>query len=144
MKNILICFLLFSSFYFLFSVPFASAQTWNIGQPLVPCGYQGGPACTRCELFHLLKNLMDFGFLFVLPFGGTLAFIYAGVLYILSAANPGMQGRARDIFTNTMYATIIICLAWVITNTILVNLGDNVSSNWYSFQCANPPASGGQ
>lgn len=136
---------LFTIFYLLFTAAApASAHTWRLGTPLVPCGQNvnfPGTAddeskpCDRCQLFHLLKHLIDFGLLFILPVGGTLIFIYAGVLYILSGANPGMQGKARGIFTSTIYATLVIVLAWLITNTILVNLGDNVAANWYQFQC---------
>ena len=139
MKKKIFAFILLSTLCFLLSTSIASAWTW--GEPLVPCGTSANPAtCTRCDLFHLLKNLIDFGLFAIVPVGGTLLFILAGIYYILGAANPSLLGRGKTIFENSFYAIIMIALAWLITNTILTNLGDNVSGNWYSFQCTNPTA----
>ncbi len=139
MKKKIFAFILLSTLYFLLSTSIASAWTW--GEPLVPCGTSANPAtCTRCDLFHLLKNLIDFGLFAIVPVGGTLLFILAGIYYILGAANPSLLGRGKTIFENSFYAIVMIALAWLITNTILSNLGDNVSGNWYSFQCVNPTA----
>jgi hypothetical protein len=64
------------------------------------------------------------------------------VLYVLGAANPGLVGKANTIFKETIYAIIVIGLAWIITNTVLVNLGNNIKYKtpgaWYTFSCTVP------
>lgn len=122
--------------------PVVSAVDWL---PLVPCGVKSDPTrsaeCNQCELLHLLRNVIfaiQFGFV---PIFGGLMFVYAGILYVLGAANPGLITKANNIFKESIYAIIIIGVAWLITNTVLVNLGSNITYNgrvdgkWYEFQC---------
>lgn len=110
----------------------ALAVSWI---PLVPCGREGLPDCNECELLHLLKNLIDAVIEGVVPIGGALLFTWAGLLYILAGANPGNLTQAKSIFTNTLYSIAVIGLAYLITNTIIVNLAPDYSGNWFTYQC---------
>lgn len=124
----------------------AGAVDWL---PLVPCGLNARPAdgdpntnytqpCNRCELLHLLRNLIFAVMLGVVPLGGTLLFVIAGFLWILGGANPGYVSQAKSIFTNTFYAILVIALAWIIVNTIIKSIAkDEIFANqpWYKFAC---------
>ncbi len=135
----------FAGFSIAFLMFFIAAPAYAVDWlPLVPCGLNQNPEgatqdythlCTQCDLFHLLRNLIfaiQFGFV---PVGGALLFLWAGFLYMLGGANPGYVGRAKEIFTNTVYAIIVISLAWVITNTILQNLAPDQAASWFQFSC---------
>lgn len=123
----------------IFVVSWSSVSAWTYGQPLVPCDTSANPKpCGLCDLWALAKNIIDFILIGVTPVVGTLLFILAGVYYLLGGANPGLTSRAKNIFTNTIYAIILMVLAWLIVNTIIVNLGSNVPGKWYQLTCVEP------
>ncbi len=122
--------------------PSAFAVDWL---PLVPCGLNPGPGvdpartkpCNQCDLFKLLKNLIDMVLFGITAPLATLFFVAAGLLYILSGANPGLASRARSIGTNTFYALLIIGSAWLIVNTLLRSfVKDNVAAEWWKITCS--------
>ncbi len=117
---------------------------WTPGEPLVPCGIKGYPDCTKCELLHLVRHLIDFMLLAAGPVLATLFFIIAGVYIMLGGANPGMLAQGKRIFKDTVIGLLIIMLAWVITNTLINTLvqqavgpGINFSfDTWWAISCA--------
>jgi len=111
--------------------------------PIVQCGRispdappaQGVP-CTSCDFFKMVKNTIDLMLYMVTPAIATALFIYAGFMMLLSGANPSLYSGAKNIFTNTVYAVIIILTAWLITNTFIQTFGPaNIADNWWNFQC---------
>lgn len=149
----------FFIFFFLasfFAANFASA--WVIGEPLVPCGGPSQPACSQCELLHLVDNLMDFILIAAAPILATFFFILAGLYIMLGGAKPDMLATGKRMFTSALVGIIIVMLAWLITNTLITTLiaptpfGGNISFNsseWWSLACdtihldTNPPSTGG-
>lgn len=133
--------LLLPSFAFAIDVP---------GWPLVPCGIsQDNPAtpdineaktCGRCDLFKLLKNLIDFTVGGLMPTLAILLFVWAGFLILLGGANPSWYAQGRTIFTNTFFGIIILLSAWLITNTLILSVGAkyNNAANWWQFTCVEP------
>ena len=116
------------------------------GWPLVPCGLsQDNPAtsinekksCGRCDLFQLLKNLIDFVVGGLMPPLAVLLFVWAGFLILLSGANPGLYAQGQTIFKTTFYGIIILLSAWMITNTLILSIGAkyNTAGNWWQFTC---------
>lgn len=117
--------------------------------PIVQCGHSlpvgfTGPlennnyykACTTCDFVKMVKNTIDFMIYLVTPALATFWFITAGFLMLLSGANPGLYGQAKKIFTNTVYAVIIVLCAWLITNTFIQAFGPaNQSNSWFTFSC---------
>ena len=111
--------------------------------PIVQCGRTAADApaaqrnaCTTCDFFKMVKNTIDFMLYWVTPALATFFFIYAGFLMLISGANPGFFSQAKNIFTNTIYAVIIILIAWLITNTFIQSFGPaNVAGNWWQFSC---------
>ena len=132
--------LLLPSFAFAIDIP---------GWPLVPCGLsQDNPAtpfdetesCGRCDLFQLLKNLIDFVIGGLMPPLAVLLFVWAGFLILLSGANPGLYAQGQTIFKNTFYGIMILLSAWMITNTLILSVGAkyNNAGNWWQFTCTEP------
>src|SRR3990167_1986827 len=119
------------------------------GWPLVPCGLsQDNPStaidetksCGRCDLFQLLKNLIDFVIGGLMPPLAVLLFVWAGFLILLSGANPGLYAQGQTIFKNTFYGIIVLLSAWMITNTLILSVGSNYNTagNWWQFTCTEP------
>lgn len=122
-----------------------SASAWVIGDPLVPCTTN----CTKCELLHLVDNLIDFIMIALAPIVATLFFIISGTFIMLGGANPGMLARGKRMFTDTLIGLIIIMLAWLITNTLMTTLVEGfldlklkdgvpyiVSVDWWQLTCS--------
>lgn len=114
----------------------AAAPSW---WPLVPCGVQslGQAECTKCDLFKLIDNLIDFVFFGLAPVLGTIFFIWAGVQVLLAGANVVSIQKGKDIFWTTVKALFVIGFAWLITNTLIKSLGAEYdgSDRWYQFSC---------
>src|SRR3989344_3083290 len=149
--------LLIPSFAFAIDVP---------GWPIVPCGVNAQPkdsagnelpktgpdaydytkACTRCDLFKLLKNLIDFTVYTLMPAVAILLFVWAGFLILMGGANPNLVAQGRQIFSTTFFGILIMLSAWMITNTLIKSIGSNYdkANTWWQFECvdtapAQPP-----
>lgn len=124
--------------------PLAQAVSW---WPLVPCGTSENPTeCTRCDLFRLVKNIIDFVLYGLMPPVAAILFIWGGFLILLGGASPGNISRGKDIFWNTFMGVLILSASWLMTNTLIKSLVDeSVTTNtpWYAFECreivAGPP-----
>lgn len=153
----------------LISDNFASAHNpddanafWRPGQPLVPCGGKGAcinnrcsdivgpcrtdadcsqPVCDQCQLFHLLRHLIDLALIWVTPIVGTFLFVIAGVYMLISAGNPALVATGKKIFKDTIIGIIIVLLAWVIVNTLIKSLADTSrvgsGGNWFQVSCSD-------
>ncbi len=93
--------------------------------PLVPCGNgtNNTNECTVCHLLALAQNIINF-LVSASVLVAALMFLNAGVLYVLSSANPGNISKAHSIFTKTLIGLIIILSAWLIVNVIMETLYD--------------------
>lgn len=117
------------------------------GWPIVPCGLSKdnpatpdineGTPCTRCDLFQLLKNIVDFTIGGLMPPVAVLLFVWAGFLILMGGANPGLVSKGKEIFSNTFFGIVIMLAAWMITNTIIQSVGSkyNNAQNWFQFTC---------
>ena len=152
--------LLFTFYFLLFGSALAhTSGFWTPGEPIVPCGYgtidsltglracpfgtdpQYCVECDQCQLWHLLKHLIDFILIAAAPILATVFFIVAGVYMMLGGANPGMLSTGKSIFKNTFIGLLIVMLAWLITNTLIQSLvdpsfyGTGPGTQWYEFYC---------
>src|SRR3989344_3490931 len=108
-----------------------STGFWTPGDPIVPCGASKNDpdtsyddeslACTRCDLLHLLRHLIDLVLVFIAPVVGTLFFIVAGVMIMMGGDNPAMLSRGKGIFTNTLIGIFIILMALLGCNKLILN-----------------------
>jgi len=120
--------LLLPSFAFAVDVP---------GLPLVPCGTSTTAPCTQCDLFQLLKNVIDFTVGGLMPPLAALLFIWGGLLLLVGGANPGWVAQGKTIFTNTFYGVMVMLAAWMITNTLIKSVGAtyDTADTWWQFTC---------
>ncbi len=113
---------------------------------LVPCGRNTGTPeemrpCTTCDLFALASRIMNFVLFTIVPAVAVLFYLIGGLMILLSRGSPGLVATGKNFFWNTTWGLVIIFGAWMLTNTVLKSLvGDSdISNNWYSIQCINPP-----
>ncbi|MBI4158308.1 MAG: transglycosylase SLT domain-containing protein [Candidatus Yanofskybacteria bacterium] len=107
------------------------------GLPIVTCGTSTAADCTRCDLFKLLKNLIDFTVGVLMPAVAILLFVWAGFLILLGGANTNLVTQGRQIFSTTFFGIIIMLSAWMITNTLIKSIGSNYdkADTWWEFEC---------
>lgn len=151
-------FLIVASFL---TILFLPARTYAVDWfPLVPCGLNQQPAnatrkdtlpdgtqvphnykqdCNQCLLIELGKNIIDMTFFAIVPSVGTLMFLIAGFIILLSAREGKSGGveTGKKIMTDTAIGIAIILSSWLIANFILKSLAnDQISQTpWYTIQC---------
>ncbi len=128
---IALCFLLF-----VMVVPAHAALT-----PLVQCSTSTAPdACTMCDIFKLLKRIIDYVAFTLVPIIAGLLVLMAGFYIILGAASPEMVSTGKKMLTNTLIGIVIIYGSWMVTNFILKSLaGENpLTSSWFVIECIPP------
>ena len=95
---------------------------------LVPCGGLGESACTPCDIFLLVQNILNFLWWYLTVPLATLMLIYGGFLMIV----PGFGGeksataltKGKKVITNALIGIVIIFFAWLAIDTILKVLVD--------------------
>lgn len=87
-------------------------------QGLVPCN---GPDCEFSHLIDLFIRVFEFMILFGIIVS-SLAFAYAGFLYITSQGNTSKISRATKIFTNFAVGLVVLLSAFLIVELILNSL----------------------
>jgi len=125
-------------------VSYAAPSWW----PLVPCGLNQQPdgidkatndytkPCNECDLFKLLKNLIDFVYFGLAPILATLFIVWAGFLIITAGGIPANYAAGMRIFKQVLTGIIFLSLAWIATNTLLKSLANNnISDKWYELTC---------
>lgn len=105
--------------------------------PLVPCGTSANPIpCNQCDLFRLLKNIIDFVLIGLMPPAAAILFVWGGFMILMGGANPSLISKGKTIFWNTVVGVAIISSSWLITNTIIRSIAaDNIAPEWWKFQC---------
>lgn len=144
-KKLTILIILFSAFFFLFfAYPVLAENNLNFDflNGIVPCGRgpatdPGFKACTVCDFFKLIQNIINF-FLFVSVPLVTLAAIYIGFLFLFSGGSSKMVTMARTNLGHLVWGVVWVFGSWLVLNTIL-----NVVANpaafpwpWSQVQCS--------
>jgi len=99
---------------------------------LVPCS---GPDCSLCDIFVLIKNLIN---LFVeLTFALAGVFIVWGAIEIMVAGGDEAKVKAgREKVTTAIYGIVIVLIAWLFIGTVLQILtGSSSVLPWNKIQC---------
>lgn len=124
-------------FYFKLAVAllflFFAKASWAAG--LVPCGNPGESPCTVCHLLKLLSNIALFIVRTAMPPLAGLLFLIGGIMMIASAGSEERYKKGKAIIINTAIGVVIVLGSWVIVNTIIVTLGQNIAGfqveNWW-------------
>lgn len=101
------------------NLAYAGFVTWSI----VPCGTTGQPDCTLCHLWQMGSNIINFiSFNLAIPVG-TVLFVVAGVIFLISGGNEKRLTLAKSIFFNTIIGLVIIFTSWLIVDTVFKTIG---------------------
>ena len=119
--------ILLSTFYFLLSVASASAA-------LVPCGGSGQEPCQFCDLFKLVKNVLDFGVKIAIPIA-VIAIVYGGIMILTAGASPERAKQGKDIVTAAIIGLVIVLLAWLILDTLIKLIAKGEFGPWNQLKC---------
>jgi len=108
------------------SLPVALAADPRGQPPIVSCGNTGQPMCSLCDLYVLVRKIIDFLlFQLALPIAVVVALI-GGILLLVSAGDPKKVEQGKSALTNAVVGIIIAFAAWLIINTILTTLAFKV------------------
>lgn len=106
------------------------------GSGLIPCGNSSDPkdACTLCDFFQMFYVLMKWGMSILFILAGVGIFI-SGIIYIISAGDPGMMTKAKGYLTMCIIGVVIVLCAWLIVNTVMWVLGGTMTGAWFTLKC---------
>lgn len=112
-----------------------------LAQPLVPCGDDPAKPCQFCHIFVLVWNIVDFLMWQVAPPLAVLLFVVAGVLLLMSGANPGLRNQGKSMILGAIIGFAIALLAWLVINTIIIALTGSASFGGFApWGWFDPPA----
>ncbi len=130
------------TFLFLFLVP-GLAQAG-----LVPCGrlyddpntpdINESLPCTFCHFFLMINNIVRFLLFTILPPLVVLLLVVGGFLFLFAGASADAFNRAKGVIFSTVLGLVIILSAWLIVNTLLVQIGVIKIPEllqWYDIRC---------
>ncbi len=104
--------ILFSIFYFLFSISVAQAAG------LVPCGGEGQDPCTWCHLMQLVKNVINFLMYIVFPLAAIMI-VVGGIMIMTAGGSTERVAKGKEIVTAAVVGLLIALLSWLIIDTII-------------------------
>lgn len=113
---------LFSIFYFLFSVLVVNAA-------LVPCGTSTTPTCTWCHLMQLIKNIIDLLMSIIFPLAAVMI-VVGGITIATAGGSTERVAKGRQIVTAAVIGILIALLSWLIIDTLIKVM----ATNWGSLQ----------
>lgn len=130
------------------NVQTGSVSQGTVGEEsrFIKCGRSGQRMCTLCDLIAGLDIIIKF--IMEISVGiGILAFAAGGVMYVVSAGDPGMKGKANKTMESAAIGFVIIFAGWLIVNTVILSLGSQTNANgeatfgmnvtgWGKFECS--------
>lgn len=122
-------FLAFYAAAFIFLLP-----SFSEAAGLIPCGNPGENPCTLCDFFQMFYVLMKWGMSILFILAGVGIFI-SGIIYIISAGDPGMMTKAKGYLTMCIIGVVIVLCAWLIVNTVMWVLGGTMTGAWFTLKC---------
>ncbi|GEM_PF-2657596 len=105
---------------------------------LVSCGGTDQPACTLCDIFVLIQNILNIFLFPIVPIIAALLFAIGGFLLFTAAGNPTNLGKAKTIFFATIIGLLIVYGAYLFISFLLQAMG--VASwtglgTWWKITC---------
>ena len=86
---------------------------------IVPC--QNG--CTIGDFFTMLGNIYNFLVLYIATPLAILGLTIGGVMYMISAGDPGLAQKGKDALWASFWGLILTFGSWLIIKAILSALG---------------------
>jgi hypothetical protein len=99
------------------------------------------PPCTSiCDLYSLLQNIINIAYTYIVFMAMPFWFVYAGVKYILSGANPGYKKEAQTAMKNAATGLVLALSAYAIVNSFFYFLSPaGVPKDWGKMTCDIAP-----
>lgn len=83
--------------------------------PVCPCGLS--------HVFVLIFNIYKFIVLYIAtPLAGLLI-VLGGVIWVVSAGNPGLLDMGKRMFKGAIWGLVLIFGSWIIVNVVLMAIG---------------------
>ena len=118
-------------------VLFFAAAAPVLAAGLVPCGGPGESPCDLCFLFSMVKTIVDFIFLLIIPPVAALIIILSGFNLIVNKDSAEAMNKTKKVLFSTLMGLAIILTGWVVVNTALsamkVTAWEGTGGNWWSF-----------
>ncbi len=106
------------------------------GGGIVTCGRAGGTMCTLCDLIKGIYDIVNY--LMKIAIGiAVLAICIGGVLYVVSAGEPGLVEIGKKAIKNAIIGFVITLAAVLIIDTLILYIGAQsdlgISADWKTF-----------
>lgn len=105
------------------TVPFVAGAAWDTG--ISNAGSAGTPSGTIYGIINTTLNWL----LAILGFLGIIGFVISGILYLISAGDEDMAGRAKTAMINSIIGIIVALLGFVIIRAVNSWLGSSGAGN---------------
>jgi hypothetical protein len=110
---------------------------------IIQCGRPGQNMCTLCDMIAGINTIIQY--LMKIAIGAALlAIAIGGIMYIVSAGDPGLVENAKTTIKNAVIGFIIIFAGYIIINTTIVYLGTKsgmgINAQWGVFTCNSTAA----
>ena len=107
-----------------------------LGGGIVSCGRSGGTMCTLCDLIKGISDIITY--LMKIAIGvAVLAICIGGVLYVVSAGEPGLVEMGKNAMKNALIGFVITLAAFLIIETLILYMGAQsdlgISVDWKTF-----------
>ena len=104
-----------------------SANVINEGLANFKSGATDLPGGTDTDLGQTIGSVIQFllGFLGILA---VILFLYAGFLWMTAGGDDAKTKKAKDYIKNAVIGMVIIMAAYIITNFVLVQIGDTLGN----------------
>jgi len=134
-KNFLLVLVLVPFLAVMFLFPFAPEAQAQI----VQCGGRAQAACTFCDFFVLIYNVIQFALFTLGPVLVALMIMIGGFYILTGAGNPAQVQKGKNTVTWAILGYVLMMASWMIVNTIFVVIDLNVSwsglGKWYEINC---------
>lgn len=90
---------------------------------LVPCGNAGEPRCELADIFKLTKIAFEWILKDIATPLAGLMIVIGGVMMLVSAGNPGMISRGKQIVIWSIIAWFLMFASVLIINTVFEAIG---------------------
>lgn len=128
MKSVAAIFAAVLSGILFFSTAFAEQE------PILPaCGGTGQPACTICNLFQLIDNLVRIVIVRLVPAAAGLVIAIAGFKFLVNQDNADVMEESKKIIFMVIIGLLLIYGSYAIVGAIFSGMGYYDSINPLEF-----------
>ena len=78
----------------------------------------------------MISNIYSFIVIEVATPLAILSIVVGGVMILLSAGNPNIQGTGKKILVSAIIGLVLVFASWAIINTVLTILGYKDVAHW--------------